>query len=685
MAHCDPTIRTGTAHTVIKPLNHATRRKAATFLGRVRRDVRGNTLAIVAAALIPLIGIVGGGIDLSRLYITKTRMQHACDAGALAGRKAMGGGIWGSDDLAAANSFFNANFASGSYGSTDLKTAFTEHAGKVTGTVSTVLPMTLMRVLDFNESTLNVTCQSEMRLPNTDVMFVLDTTGSMGSKAVSGDTQTKIEALKSSVKCFYEIVARLDTDENCIGGAPSGGVSDQVQVRFGFVPYATNVNVGRLLPTKFVADSWTYQSREPAQLYGTFYAFAGNNTRNASAFTGYQNTSTSRSAAKPADCNNSLVPLPNDTFTPNGTPAWPVNNTETDAGWLAWAPYTQRVYNRDYNPTTKTCTLQFQERSIERYTQYSRSNKSASGAFTFPAWSYKQITHAVSGLKSGSGWNSSVSLPVGTDHTTVPVMWDGCIEERATVRQASYTPIPAKARDLDIDALPTSSDQDSLWGPALPGAVFARKVNYTNTGAYTLDTVTNFQQNYTGDSYACPTPAHKLQEWQPDAFDGYVDSLQASGNTYHDIGLIWGARLMSPTGMFASENALTPKGGEIQRNMIFMTDGESCTDANNYQAYGFGWFDRRQTDPDAVPTSGCGSTGTLTQQVNARTAAVCAAVKNKNITLWVIWFGASSATIEKQMKDCATPGRYFAARNQADLQNTFRSIANQISQLRLTN
>ena len=67
-------------------------------MGALARDVRGNTMAIMAATLIPLAGLVGGGIDISRMYIVKTRLQHACDAGALAGRKAMGGGAWDTDD-----------------------------------------------------------------------------------------------------------------------------------------------------------------------------------------------------------------------------------------------------------------------------------------------------------------------------------------------------------------------------------------------------------------------------------------------------------------------------------------------------------------------------------------------------------------------------------------------------------
>ncbi|UUX99566.1 TadE/TadG family type IV pilus assembly protein [Sphingomonas sp. J315] len=248
------------------PLRPTTVTSARATMAALARDKRGNTLAIVAASLIPLAGMVGGGVDLSRMYIVKTRLQHACDAGALAGRKQMGGGTWAFNNYAArgaAERFFDANIQETPYGASSVTKSYTESAGKVTGVASATLPMTLMRVLGKTTETLSVTCDAEMRLPNTDVMFVLDTTGSMASKAVNTDSQTKMEALKSAVKCFYETVARLDTTENCVGGAPSGGTSNTVQIRFGFMPYATNVNVGKLLPTAYIADSWPYQSREP--------------------------------------------------------------------------------------------------------------------------------------------------------------------------------------------------------------------------------------------------------------------------------------------------------------------------------------------------------------------------------------------------------------------------------------
>ncbi|SEN23867.1 Flp pilus assembly protein TadG [Sphingomonas gellani] len=652
------------------------------FMTRLARDTRGNTLAIMAAALIPLAGMVGSGIDVARMYLTKTRLQHACDAAALAGRKAMGGGQWSQGNnmpAGVANQFFAANFATGSYGSGNLKSGFAENAGKVTGTASADLPMTLTRVIGARSVNLAVSCEAEMRLPNTDVMFVLDNTGSMGDKAVSSDSQTKIQALRSAVKCFYEIVARQDTDEECVGGAPSGGLSDQVQVRFGFVPYTTNVRVGYLLKPEWLADQWPYQSRELATLYGTWNSYDGLTLRNGKSWSGWVSTGATINAAK-ADCNGTTPP--DDTYTANGNPtSWP--DSETSTSWRAYAPYIQVDFR--YYWTNNACRLQSQQRNVERRSYYDRASSNGSGALPFSAWAYKQVTLNVSGLKNGSNWNSSVVLPVGDNGTNVAAKWDGCIEERRTVRQDSYDPIPDGALDLDLKSAPTGN-VDTQWGPALPSVIYPRRNSYDNSGSYTLDTVTNFYQRYSGEAYYCPTAAHKLEKWgDADQFDSYVDSLSAGGNTYHDIGLIWGARLMWPTGIFRSENEYTPQGGEIQRHMIFMTDGDACTSVMNYQAYGLAWYDRRQTDPSIVPTDGCTTTGTLTEQVNARTQALCTRIKNEQITLWVIWFGQKNATIENMMKKCATTDRYFAARNQADLQNTFRSIANQISQLRLTN
>ncbi len=587
------------------------------FLGALGRDTRANTLAIMAIALIPLAGMVGGGVDISRMYIVKTRLQHACDAGALAGRKTMGGGVWNFNSNFAntqAEKFFDANYNRDAYGVTSVTKAFSENAGKVTGTASAVLPMTLMRIFGKTSETLTVNCDAEMRLPNTDVMFVLDTTGSMDADDGSGKMK-KIDGLKVAVKCFYEIVARYDTDATCDGGAPSGGTGSQVQIRFGFVPYATNVNVGRLLKTEWMADNWTYQTRKLKTAASGSWG--------------------SWSSSQYIACNS----VPDDTESRQ----YSVENS----GW-GFCTYRTRTWSG-----------------------------------TAAKWDYGALVQPISGLKSGTNWNNSFTLPIGTGGAQKTISWDGCIEERGTVSQASYQPIPSGATDLNIDMVPNS--EATRWGPALPDVIFTRKTGARTGGSYDMAAVSNTDAIYSNTSYyACPTPAKKLQPWNASDFDDYVDSLKPEGNTYHDIGLLWGARLLSPTGLFKSENAYTPQGGEIERHLIFMTDGDTCTGVNNYTAYGVSWFDRRTTDKSVAPTEGCTDTGTLTTQVNARYAALCDAVKKSKITLWVVSFGKVAATTEARLKTCATDERYFNTTDSKDLQAKFRSIADQISQLRLT-
>lgn len=672
------------------------------FLGRLIHDVRANTMAIMAAALIPLTGLIGGGLDISRLYITKTRLQHACDAAALAGRKAMGGGRWEQNNYypnSVAVQFFDGNFRTGSYTSTGLTRTFTENAGKVTGTVSATVPMTLMRVLGKTSETLTVTCDAEQRLPNTDVMFVLDTTGSMGQKAVSTDTETKIEGLRTAVKCFYEIVARYDTDANCTTGTPSGGTGSQTQIRFGFVPYSTNVNVGKLLPTEYFVDQAPYQTREAVYGPTTVYDFPTQgtptliSTTNGPQTTGSSSVFSTSTVANSTACTNSRPA--NSTPAADGPAGAPYGGVITQNGstqtetYKVDTPYFYYTYSTSYRSSTKVCTISRRKVTYTQTQTYSRTDDGVPRTVTvFKGWHYGQINVNVSPLKNGSGvsWNSQFPLAIAANGGQRVVDWDGCIEERQTVSQTSYSPIPAGAKDLDIDLAPDVNDDTTRWRPALPQLTFLRKIITSYAEADRADVPSINVDYYNNFPYYCPTEARKLQSWPTaSTFGSYVDSLTPSGNTYHDIGMLWGARLMSPTGIFGSENALTPQGGEIDRHLIFMTDGDAVSTPCDYSAYGVHFFDRRTTT-DVGSASSCGQERTaLDDQINARLVALCTAVKNKNITLWVISFGSgSNTTTESRLSNCASPGRYFTARNSASLQTTFANIANQISQLRLT-
>ena len=182
--------------------------KVSGVMSRLLKNEEGNILALFTAAVIPVVGLVGGGFDMSRIYLTQTRLQGACDAGALIGRKTMGLGTWAANNNAAktqAEKLFDQNFPSGTYGTTGLVRTFAESSGNVTGTASVTVPMTLMQVVGQESQVVSVNCQAELRVPNTDVMFVLDTTGSMdGSIPNSGSSERKIDGLRKAVKWFFE-------------------------------------------------------------------------------------------------------------------------------------------------------------------------------------------------------------------------------------------------------------------------------------------------------------------------------------------------------------------------------------------------------------------------------------------------------------------------------------------------
>ena len=152
----------------------------------------------------------------------------------------------------------------------------------------------------------------------------------------------------------------------------------------------------------------------------------------------------------------------------------------------------------------------------------------------------------------------------------------------------------------------------------------------------------------------------------------YVDSLVAAGSTYHDIGMIWGGRLLSPTGIFASENA-DVNSRPTMRHLIFLTDGETAPSNFSYGTYGIEPLSQRRWNS--------GSSFSLTQTVENRFTYACNAVKNKNITVWVVGFGTS---VTPMLKNCAGSGHWFQANNASDLGAAFRTIATAIGDLRIT-
>jgi len=289
------------------------------------------------------------------------------------------------------------------------------------------------------------------------------------------------------------------------------------------------------------------------------------------------------------------------------------------------------------------------------------------GATNFAGWEYGQFTHDVSGyVRSIDPNNPRVQRP--TWNGLQLDRWQGCIEERNSVHiSATDTAIPAGSLDMDIDLLPT--DVASRWRPHW------REIVY--------DPNTQDRVRFTNGFAPCPTESRRLTEY-PSYDDGttndlqsYIDSFTANGGTNHTIGMLWGARLLSADGLFATENSASTNGFSIGRHIVFMTDGLLDVRPENYGSFNINEFIGK-----IAPVS------ETELQLEARQAQrfqlLCTAVKVKGWTIWVVQFGVP--TVTANMENCASsPDHATAATDSASLVEAFSDIAQSIGGLRLDN
>ncbi|HUD90802.1 TadE/TadG family type IV pilus assembly protein [Sphingobium sp.] len=161
------------------------------FLSRLLRNQAGNTIAIVAAALIPLAGMVGGAVDISRGYLAQVRLQQACDAGVLAGRKVMGSsGVLSAGVTSEVQKYVNFNFPSQYLGTpANITVAPTLGANDtIQLTLSTTVPTAVMGLFGKQNMSVTASCTARNDYSNIDIVLVLDTTGSMACKPERDDS-----------------------------------------------------------------------------------------------------------------------------------------------------------------------------------------------------------------------------------------------------------------------------------------------------------------------------------------------------------------------------------------------------------------------------------------------------------------------------------------------------------------
>ena len=134
------------------------------WLGQLLLDRSGNVVLISAASMVPILALIGGGLDMSRAYMATTQMQAACDAGTLAGRRAMGkSGVYTATEQAVARRMFDANFDAATINASGLTFETNSNdQGQVTGTASARMPTVIMQMFNKDSLDISVECKAEL-------------------------------------------------------------------------------------------------------------------------------------------------------------------------------------------------------------------------------------------------------------------------------------------------------------------------------------------------------------------------------------------------------------------------------------------------------------------------------------------------------------------------------------------
>ena len=638
-----------------------------TFLHRLGRDTSGNTLALMAAALLPLLGIIGGGVDMSRAYLAQSRLQQACDAGVLAARKRLGSevSVTGTVPVEVADigdRFFNLNFKDGIYGTEDREfQMFLESDYSISGEASVTVPTAVMNVFGFDEVNVEVVCESVLNFQNLDIMMALDVTGSM-RHTNDGDSLSRIDSMKQVIRDFHAEI--------------EGNKGPGIRVRYGFVPYATNVNVGGLLQNNWVVQDWTYQSRE---LSGTIVSVDTRSYAANWAFVSGSGNWDVVESSYPATYNEGTPPTSTgtgDTGGSGGSSGYYSCNGGTPGSTYSQANTLISTETKPFvGPPAGTQTIEHRQRVENGRNYFTRRSGTTCNVMYHE---YSNYTNTFDWITEPDEDTDQEWLykPVGLDVKAWRTETEGCIEERDTYEIDDYDNVDlTRALDLDIDLVPTNDDA-TKWRPRYPDMIFVRSIDNNGNGDITPEEVTstkNFAQTGNWWFSGCPAAAMKLAEMNSTSLDTYLASLNPDGATYHDIGMIWAGRLLSPTGLFQAENKDINASKPTNRNLIFLTDGQTEPYDLAYGAYGIDALDQRRWNRDSALS--------LTETVEQRFLAACKEVKKKNITVWVIAFGTE---LNPTMTECAGQGRYFEASDASELSNAFKTIATSLGDLRIS-
>lgn len=279
--------------------------------------------------------------------------------------------------------------------------------------------------------------------------------------------------------------------------------------------------------------------------------------------------------------------------------------------------------------------------------------------------------------------SSSITWKAPGSPATQTNNWWGCITERAPTKDTDDSAAPnwgmyRYPKMCGGSFTPTYTEGQCEKTCTTSGGCTSGGVHYNKNQCMKTCSATGGDSTYlngsccpAGWSNKDPNNACTQSPIQPltnnkTALTTAINGLVTGGNTYGNVGMVWGYHVISPTSPYMEGVSLSDN--RWSKTVIFMSDGDNTVNST-YSAYG--------KNSSLTPTD-----------ENNKFLAVCTSMKNAGITIYTISFGQGVSTATKTMfKSCASSpsSNYYFDSTSTPVSTAFTAIAKQLAQLHIVN
>jgi Flp pilus assembly protein TadG len=255
--------------------------------------------------------------------------------------------------------------------------------------------------------------------------------------------------------------------------------------------------------------------------------------------------------------------------------------------------------------------------------------------------------------------------------------WGGCLEARPNGYE-------------ETDDAPSAGTPATLFVPYFEpdgpdSSAYSGYTTYVgDNGNGNQDTRLRRSSKYNGQNKTNPNADCNMQTIVPLTnnkltLQSKVAGMVSTGFTHIALGASWGWRTLSPTAPYTEGAAYDDP--DWQKAMVFMTDGLNTIDSNST------WHKSRYTAYNYLIRAQLGTTNASAAEAeqDARTRLVCQRMKDLGIRIYSVLLEEQAQVAKDLMRDCATDASlYFESPTASELESVFQAIAQDLSNLRLS-